>query len=248
MSSGLTSPVAPWCTGADLPESSSNAAVKPETLTTAFAYASSILFNLTKRRWPGTRTDVYRPCCECDNYDCCSCYPTRSIELIGYPVIAITSLTIDGATVPPTDYELRDESRLCPVRRPDGSMLQIRRWQDMTLPITEVGTHQIEYTWGEAPPPEGVTAAAILGYEIALSWTPSTLGACRLPKRVTSITRQGITMALIDPLTLFKDGMVGVPEVDLWMSSLDIGDTRNGAEIWDAMRMFPATRKTLPPT
>jgi len=245
MSSGLTSPVAPWCTGADLPESSNSEAVKPATLTTAFAYASTILFNLTKRRWPGTREDTYRPCCECDTDDCCSCYPARSIELIGYPVIAITSLTIDGAVVPANDYELRDESRLCPVRHADGTLLLIRRWQDMTLPVTEVGTYQIAYTWGAAPPPEGATMAAILGYEVALSWTPSTLGACRLPKRVTSITRQGITMALIDPLTLFKDGMVGIPEVDLWISAVNIGDSHNGAELWDPMAMRRGTRKTI---
>lgn len=244
MSDGTTSPLSVWCDQDDLPESCNNENVTPETLDKGFALATTVLFNLTKRRWPGTRTDTYRPCCECDSYDECNCYPCRSIELIGYPVIAITRLTIDGVDADAADYELRDKSRLVPMRRADGTLLLIPRWQDMSLAVTERNTYEIAYTWGEAPPPEAATMAAVLGYEFGLGWTPSTLGACRLPKRVTSITRQGITMALIDPLTLFKEGLVGIPEIDLWIQAVNIGDNTNGAEVWDPMKMNVGTRKS----
>lgn len=172
----------------------------------------------------------------------CSCYPVNSVKLPGYPVNSITHVKLNGTDLAASQYEIRDRRVLVMMRQADGSRITLPRWQDMTLPTTAFGTVEIEYKYGDAPPADGVTAAAILGWEIALSRQPATLALCRLPKRITSITRQGVTLAVLDPLSLFKDGLTGIPEVDLWTKSLDYGDARAEAEVIDPMRFPRATR------
>ena len=48
---------------------------------------------------------------------------------------------------------------------------------------------------------------------------------------MTSITRQGISLAVLDPLTLFVDGLTGLPEVDLWVQSVRLGRARRSASL-----------------
>jgi hypothetical protein len=39
--------------------------------------------------------------------------------------------------------------------------------------------------------------------------------ACKLPQRVTNISRQGMSMTLLDPQDFLQDGRTGLYEVDL---------------------------------
>lgn len=220
----MTSQVnATWATEADLPDSADGRAIRPDILTKALLFSSEVLFNITKRRWPGTATDTYRPCCGCLPATC-GCGEWASFELPNTPVQAITSIKVDGSIVAASEYDLRDRRSVIAVRQADGTIRSWRRCQDLTQPTTELNTMEVVYTWGAPPPDAGVTACAILAWEFALAWTPAMAGQCRLPRRVTSVTRAGMSVAVIDPLTLFKDGLTGVPEVDVWTGSLRFGD------------------------
>lgn len=110
------------------------------------------------------------------------------------------------------------------------------------MPAGEPGTWTVEYSHGRQPPVGGVQACIALARELAIGWAANaqTSARCRLPRRVTTVSRQGVTLAVLDPLTLFADGLTGLSEVDLWVSSDRYGsDRRVGGVIDVAGRVAP---------
>lgn len=171
--------------------------------------------------------------CTCNRSVRTGCSNVPEIKLADR-VVSITQVKIDGQVVPPTEYRLDDHRYLVGLRQPDGSE---RFWpccQREDLPDTEVGTFSVAFVRGGLPPVGGTIAAASLGCEFAKAL--GLLGddaakKCRLPRRVTSIVRQNVTVAVLDPLTLFQEGRTGLPEVDLWLESLRMGSTRRRATL-----------------
>lgn len=199
--------------------------------------ASDILFELSGQRFPGVCTDTVRPCsvtCHSDGarrYDdlvasssyqwfgacgCgstpCGCSALPELVLSGWPLVSITEVLIDGATLDPSAYRIDDWRRLV---RVDGE--QWPACQDLSAPTTEADTFSVEFAYGVAPPAAAVAAAATLGCQFALACAGS--AACRLPQRVQSITRQGVSMVMLDPFTFFDDGRTGLYDVDLFLAA-----------------------------
>jgi len=44
---------------------------------------------------------------------------------------------------------------------------------------------------------------------------------CQLPRRMASLTRQGVTVTMLDPQTFFADGRTGLYLMDLAIRSLN---------------------------
>lgn len=214
---------APWSTDDDLPETCDTTAVTPSTLESAHLYASEILYNLTKRKYPGECSDVWRPfgCNGCWSW-CCGGEGHLGMELPGTPVRAITSIVVDGVTLDADDYQLHDRRS---IRRTDGM-----GWP-CGCDLDDEDAFVVTYTFGQAPTSGLVRASALLAWELSLAWTPDCTGECRLPKRVQTVTRQGVSFAVIDPLTVFKDGMTGVADVDLLLMAHDRGEARGRAKV-----------------
>jgi hypothetical protein len=84
--------------------------------------------------------------------------------------------------------------------------------------LTGAGVFEVDYTYGTGPPASGVLAVNKLACELLGSLTG---GPCALPKRVTSITREGISMTLLDPFTFLDDGKLGVYEVDTFLAAVN---------------------------
>lgn len=231
-----------WATDADLCTPCDDYTLDPTEIDAALLMASDVLFNFTRRRWMGVCAETVRPCamqCADPRRAGCSCGSVSSIELPGSPVVSITSVKVDGDVVPESEYRLDDAHTLV--------ALGDRRWpncQDMRLDDTEERTWSVTYEFGALPPIGGVKAAASLACQLVLACQPEAIrdGRCRLPKRITTITRQGITLAVLDPLSLFRDGLTGLPEVDLWVSSVNRGDTQRSAAVVDPLRVRAARR------
>lgn len=199
--------------------------------------ASSNLYNLTGRQWPGECTDTWYPAAG----DCAPLVrrgvPAKRtnadrLGLPGYPVVGIEEVVIDGVAVDPARYRVEDYRWLVWVPEDGGA----RSW-----PRAEGWS--VTYQFGTGPPPGGRQAAAALGFQLALSCDPDA-GECRLPQRVQSITRQGISMAILDPLTLFPDGMTGLPEVDTWVAAVRLGAARRPGLLWIPGRRPTGHRRT----
>lgn len=207
--------------------------------------ASTLLYARTGRQYPGVCTDVVRPCrpraavvqtlayvasggsraidtalghgcgeppsggmawgCGCDNHG--------AVLLPHQPVRRVLAVTIEGETVDPSTYRLVDRRWL--VRR-SGS------WpccQNLGAADGEPGTWSVEYSYGIPPPAGGPEVAAVYACELAKGSVGDE--TCRLPRRVTNLTREGVTMTLLDPFDFFDNGLTGLYEVDAWIGALN---------------------------
>ena len=168
------------------------------------------------------------------------CTKPPEVELGAYPVTAITSVKIDGVTIPSTEYFIQDYRVLVRLRS-SVTAVPTERWgwptcQTLDLPDTEPGTFSISFTYGTAPPAAGVNAARILGAEIALARSDK---PNRLPTRITSLSRQGVTAAAIDSMDFLKFGKTGLYEVDLFISTYNPNGQRRKPLVWSPDRGRP---------
>lgn len=210
-----------------------------DVLEDAIGVASDILFTLTGRRWSGggcTRTVALEPRpwtppdtvmrrrrlvdVEAARLLLGHTRTVTPLWLPDWPVTAITEvLDRDGAPVDGSLWQLRDGRRL---DRVDPDTHRRSKWPCQDFTVT--------YTHGQPPPRAGVRAAITLAAELALAVCGA--ASCRLPERVTSITRQGVTLAVLDPMDIIKDGLTGLPDVDLWVVSVNPTKARRRPAVW----------------
>jgi hypothetical protein len=250
---------APWVTADDIigdgslcPSCVANDAITPEAAAAAGRLASSVLYEVTGRKWSGVAEQVVRPAARprtdpappdprvtSDNRftsvppgwheawgwyewnDRSDLAERRRITLGFYPVNEVLDVEFAGVPLDPATYRV-DESRW--LVRQDGQRWPCR--QDWWAPDGSPNTWSVTFTYGTPPPPEGVTVAAVYACELAKSLVGSD---CSLPARTQSITRQGITQVVFDPLDLIVDGMTGLPVVDTWVKAVNpTGRRRRG--------------------
>lgn len=208
--------------------------------------ATDVLYVLSGRQFPGICTETLRPCadrthryrttdpglsspytgpvwasgfgarwwtgCSHRDVDRCGCSRLHALSLGVSPITEVTEVRVDGVVLDESAYRVDNDRELI---RLDGDA-----WpscQDLTLPDDEGFAVTVSY--GVDPPTAGVQAAAALGCEIALSCDPETAGDCSLPKRVTSITRQGLQMVVLDPFEFLEEGKTGVYAADLFLKA-----------------------------
>lgn len=208
----LDGPCGPWLSVDEAQQFAAWPAGTPEEeIGTAVAWATDLLYRLGQP-FVGTCTDTIRPVrCGCRIPD--GCNARRLVQLPLRPVIDVLEILVDGAALDPGAYRLVDRIALV---RTDGNPWPCS--QRLDLPTTDEGTWSIRYRWGQVAPLSGRHAAAILGLELWRSTHPGE-GECRLPKRITSLTREGVTMAILDPMDLLDGGKTGIVEVDLFLSA-----------------------------
>ena len=184
----------PWCT-AEQVNNLLQGDPPVELLNEYAAHATSTLYTWSGRRYAGEATVV----------------SSFEIDRRGYvkltpwlPVRDVVSATIDGSAV---QFNLS----------PAGTYVEFPvRYRGYIVELTlEVGQN---------PPPMGRSAAAALAAEM-LRGDPryEALGAgdTRPTSRLTSITRQGVTMTFADPAALMHNGLTGVFAVDLFLQAVN---------------------------
>lgn len=193
--------------------------------------AIDFLFNATGRRFSSC-TRTYRPCRRsCGdfwgglpqpyrlegrwvNLTCgtctsgCGCSTTS--EVILNDVQAVTSVKIDGEELTPSGtVAVYDHSRIV---RIDGALWPM--CQDLSV-IDGPGAWSITVEQGVPVPRGGDFVAGILACEMAKACANS--DGCRLPKRVQSLTRQGVVLGFQDTFEGLELLRTGLYEVDAWI-------------------------------
>lgn len=163
--------------------------------------------------WAGTWHN-----CACIGTCGCGVRPGAQIELPG-PVFAVSEVKIDGVVLDPSAYRVDNGVWLV---RQDGA--DWPRGGDLALPAAEGFT--VTYLYGERVPAGGAAAAGSLACEFIKACAG---GPCRFPKRVTSVSRQGVTVSAQETIAA---GSTGIPEVDGWIRALNPGGLRQAPAVY----------------
>lgn len=157
--------------------------------------------------------------CRCPTQDLCSCEGVSEVKLPG-PVYTDVDhpiqVTVDGVDLPASAFTLYEPNRLVLV---DG-----QKWPDcqkLGEKLTEPGTWGITYHRGVPVPAGGRMAVTVYAYELWKSCAEP--DDCDLPKRVQTISRQGVTYTLIDPRDFLEEGKTGITMVDTWLAAANPG-------------------------
>lgn len=162
--------------------------------------------------WPGFG-------CACGGQDSCSCGHVSQIELAG-PVLSVDEVWIDGVLLPSTSYRVDNGKYLVRIDGEDWP-----ECQDVAAPYkvevggpgaeAVLGTWAVTYRHGLPIPAGGPEVAGLLACEIAKAICKDK--SCALPTRVREITREGVTIAMLDDFTGMNEGMTGIWLVDTWI-------------------------------
>lgn len=206
--------------------------------------ASTVLYGLSGRQWPGECTATLRPCCpscgasrawhgvdgtygwarllgvDCGRsfLDGCHCSaPTIDLGPDG-DVTAVSAVRIDGDVVDPTTYRLDGGRWLVRLEGADGTNPGWPCSQRLDRPdASGDDTFAIDITYGEALPAGAARVAALLACELAKACQGD---ECDLPPNVQRLSREGVDMALITP-EQFEGGRTGIRYVDLWLDAVN---------------------------
>lgn len=142
------------------------------------------------------------------------CAGSTTIGLGHSPIISIESIQINGEILDPSSYRVDDQKWL--VRQ---DYLTWPTCQKMYAPLGDPATFGVDFTFGENPPIAGQNACTILSAELYKASVPSLAGSCQLPKRISSITRQGVSIAVLDPMTYLEKGYLGISSIDMFIEA-----------------------------
>lgn len=209
----------PWVEPEDLP---CEEGVAPELLEEAVAVATDILFEMSGRKYAGSCRDtvrLLRQTCGCS--DRCSCHSDglHRVTLGGYPVTSIIEVKVGGEVWDPSRYRVDDFRYLVRLPDQDGSKLS---W-----PFSD--EVDVTFTYGVGPASDGVRAAKTLACEFVKAWTNDS--SCKLPSRVSSVSRQGVSMVVLDPFEFFERNRTGLWQVDAFLAASNPNGTRRRAAV-----------------
>lgn len=161
------------------------------------------------------------------------CENPPSIDLGAFPVTSIVSVKIDGEVIPENEYQLQDFRTLTRMRVTDQTP-PTDRWgwptcQTYDLPDTEEGTFSVTYMYGTPPPVDGVLAAKAFGRELGLYMIGS---PNKLPDRVSTVTRQNVTMTVLDMEDYIAQGRTGIAPVDYFIKTINPGNQAKPSVVW----------------
>lgn len=215
-----------WITASELPSSGSPYAQE------AAQFASWILYKLTGEKYPGIRTSTEWLGVRGAEPTACSTFtdygdftwvsringsPYKTIKLRGQPVVSITSVEDSNGLVDPAAYTLVNHASIMSVANPG--------WDAYNGIV-------VTYQHGTKPPAAGKTAAITLAEQLILAIDDDE--SCKLPRNVQSITRQNISMQLLDPLQFLENGRVGLYEVDLFIAAANPNKSKKRARVFSA--------------
>ena len=216
---------APWLEAADLSDCCGSVDPESPLIESSILAASEVLYELSGRIFSGTCTGTVRPCgdaCRCW-YSDCGCNRLAK-AFLQRDVLSVSEVNIGGEILDASAYRLEDGFLV----RLDG--LGWPCCQDLAAPVGDPDTFSVTVTYGSPVPAVGVEAARVLACELVKSCVPGEV--CSLPARVTSISRQGVSMVMLDPMAFLDNGRTGLYAVDLFLSTFNPQALRRPPSVW----------------
>lgn len=162
-----------------------------------------------------------RKCDTCfSNASGCACSELCEVDLPG-PVSEILQVKVDGGILDPSEYRV-DNARKLVRTSVTVSATAPTCWptcQDLAKADTEEGTFSVTYRPGQPVPQSALWAAGLLACELMKACDGDK--ECALPTNAQRIARQGVTVELTPVLVKPGAFATGIPEVDLWLQSVN---------------------------
>ena len=146
----------------------------------------------------------------------CACGGAFGEVVLPGPVASVTAVSVEGVPLPEGAWS----SRGVVLSRVDG------------LPWPHEGL-TVEYGRGVPVPVGGQIAAGVLAWE--LSKAVECPDDCALPQRLQAITRQGVSVAVMDQFDDLDEGRTGIWLIDSWVSSVTrprVGGSVLSPDLW----------------
>lgn len=192
--------------------------------------ASHLLYMASGRQFPGICSDTIRPCmggavqylayagggsrpingCGCSMGRGCT---AGGVVLPFQPAVEVTEVKVNGVVLGADQYRLVDSRVLM---RVGGGWPCSQR---LDLADTEDGTWSVTYDYGQLPDPAGLGAVGWLAVQLARACTDDM--ECDLPDRLQTITREGLTMTILDPFDFLEARRFGHTSTDWWLSQVN---------------------------
>lgn len=153
------------------------------------------------------------------------------------PVQRVVGVSVDGRVLDPSEYRL------------EGGWLQRLGACWPTVADCDPPVIRVEYVWGvpvtgpvfddseppvlvERPAPYWGAVSLAMG-ELVVEFLHGMCGdPCKLPSRVASITRQGITVNFLTPEQWFELGLVGLPMTDSFLRAVNPNGRRARSRVY----------------
>lgn len=171
--------------------------------------------------------------CSCNTEEMSDGTLLPSADLGVEPLTSIVEILINGAPVDRSTFKISDNRHL--IRLAPDANTQNPGWptqQRHDLNPDQPGTWQVTATYGIPPPVAGVYACAEFAYQLYLAVMPNASGTCRLPGRIQSIARQGITAVMLDPMTFLPMKKTGLILCDYFLSNVNPNQLDRPPTVW----------------
>lgn len=153
----------------------------------------------------------------------CSCRATQEVWLPG-PVASVSEVSVEGMVLDPSAYRVDNQNTLV---RTDGGEWPRCQNLDLSLP-SDVDTFFVTYQRGTPVPTDGAIAAGML----ACAFAKDCASGCGLPGNLSTLTRQGVEITMVDPTTDIGIDLTGITQVDLWLRSVNPGRLAQRSTVW----------------
>lgn len=158
----------------------------------------------------------------------CSCATLSEVKL-PRSVHDVVEVKVDGTVLSDTAYDLQWTSAGPLLVRVDGGQWPV--CNDFRLTDDQVGTWSITARYGRPLPRLGQLALGELTCEYVKALTNDPM--CGLPPNVQSVVRQGVTIELVDPNTVFESGLIGLRLSDRFIRTYNPGGLQESSKVYD---------------
>lgn len=184
-------------------------------------------------------------CDYCPSGTACSCSNLCEVILPG-PVAEVIQVKRDGLVLDPSEYRIDNHRRLVRTSATVSAGGALGCWptcQELSKPDTEAGTFSVAYRLGKPVPQAALWAAGVLACQIMKACDGD--AECALPLNAQRIARQGVTVELTPMLVKPGEFNTGLPEVDMWLQSVNPYQSKMPSRVYSVDR--PAPRQSTWP-
>ena len=142
----------------------------------------------------------------------------RVLFLRNRPVRELLSLSVNGVEADLSLFSVYDRAFVAPA--------SLSCCDPMFDPCCAV----VSYSWGTKPPVVGRLAVLELADQFVKAVEcPS---ECKLPERITSVSRQGVSFQVFDPQDFLNEGRTGLYSVDLFLKTVNPDGAKRRARVF----------------